>query len=650
MALIEINSKPKQSKLGVIAKVKIQEEFKGEIIDKNITFPKDLGAEHPFNFKDTEELYKQFGFVTGIVDKYVDNAVGDFNVKCDNENSQAIIDEFVDRTNFKVILKEWVREGLTKGNGFMELDLLNTQTRVLNANNMYVKRDNKGTVKQYNQYSGLMKTYSRNSKKLVTFEPNQIAHLPINNISDEPYAIGIVYPNMKELDRLISNLVNMGKLVERKAGAPYHVKVGQPGEAVAQKDVDDMQEKLTFLNTRTEWTTDGNVDIKLLDFGDIGKNFDTPINKSLELLYAGFQVPPALMGIANIPEGMANVQMEAFQRRCRSIQEVMEKVIEEKIFRPLLLAQNNPKLDAKIDIEWELPGEDEKNIRIEKITGLLGMGVNISENFNRMLQIELANAMGIENAETFLRKPEVGLDDKKEEEAKQEQEDMDKEKSGEEKEEEKIEQPEVPGAKPGTKQSNEDLIKEVQDLKDVNEMTLTEFIDIPVTEIQGFNYSDYMAKAIKLTKKDKFVNLAALNEMDIDLGLLSVEQVSKLKIILKDGFKKNKNMLAIETDIKDSLGLKDRYNLKDGNKIFVKSAESRPNSIARTEVVRLSNLALNETYKERGVDKVRWLAAVSDRTCDICMGLNGQVFGINEGERPPAHTNCRCSTIPVILE
>jgi len=280
------------------------------------------------------------------------------------------------------------------------------------------------------------------------------------------------------------------------------------------------------------------------------------------------------------------------------------------------------------------------------------MSVNISENFNRMLQIELANAMGIENAENFLRKPEVGLDDKKEEEAKQEQVDMmdKKEKSGEEKEEEKIQQPEVPGAKPGTKQSNEDLIKEVQDLKDVNEMTITEFIDIPVTEIQGFNYSDYMAKAVKLTKKDKFVNLAALNDMDIDLGLLSVEQVNKLKIILKDGFKKNKTMLAIETDVKDSLGLKDRYNLKDGNKILVKSAEARPNSIARTEVVRLSNLALNETYKEKGVEKVRWLAAVSDRTCDICMGLNGEVFGINDGDRPPAHTNCRCSMIPVLLE
>src|SRR3990167_8055373 len=48
----------------------------------------------------------------------------------------------------------------------------------------------------------------------------------------------------------------------------------------------------------------------------------------------------------------------------------------------------------------------------------------------------------------------------------------------------------------------------------------------------------------------------------------------------------------------------------------------------------------------------RWVTAHDERVCVICRGLDGQVsslfdFGRN---RPPAHANCRCQEIPVIIE
>jgi hypothetical protein len=36
----------------------VKEQFKGEVSDKLIKFPKELGVEHPFSFEDCEKFYK----------------------------------------------------------------------------------------------------------------------------------------------------------------------------------------------------------------------------------------------------------------------------------------------------------------------------------------------------------------------------------------------------------------------------------------------------------------------------------------------------------------------------------------------------------------------------------------------------------------
>jgi len=62
----------------------LREAFKGEVSDKEIRFPKELGAVHPFNFEGAEEIYKNVGIIGGAIDKYVDSIVGDFTVKTNN--------------------------------------------------------------------------------------------------------------------------------------------------------------------------------------------------------------------------------------------------------------------------------------------------------------------------------------------------------------------------------------------------------------------------------------------------------------------------------------------------------------------------------------------------------------------------------------
>ena len=419
----------------------INEAFKGEVLDEDVKFPRELGVEHPYDFKVTEDLYNKFPFTKGAIDKHIDSIVGDFSIDCDNINAKTLIEKFVKDTNFLVILRQFVLCALVTGNGFLELDLSKNDMQVLDPKTMYVKRTRKGEVTGYNQYMGMFNNFmkSRNTTP-IPFNVNQIAHLKINAMTGQAYGLGLVYPMCKATSNLMEGDKNMHEVSKRKATAPYHVKVGIPGEAVNAADIQTFADNLTYLTNKTEWVTDANCEIKAVDFGNIPDKFTGLLDYDLKMLTYGYQVPQVLMGDGNIPEGLAKVQLEAFQRRIKAYQEEIEKVIEEKVFKPWL---NNQGLDAEIDIVWNLPGETEINNRIDRLANLLKFGTNISPNMQRMLELELASALDIQNAEYYLLKPDTELMTKKDSEDKQtpeeEMENPEKKKEGE------IPMPPVPG-------------------------------------------------------------------------------------------------------------------------------------------------------------------------------------------------------------
>lgn len=87
------------------------------------------------------------------------------------------------------------------------------------------------------------------------------------------------------------------------------------------------------------------------------------------------------------------------------------------------------------------------------------------------------------------------------------------------------------------------------------------------------------------------------------------------------------------------------------NDIFDDWEKWRAERLARTESIRGSNQGALETYEASGVvDRVMWLATPTEKTCEICMGLDGKVVKLNEdfdfetnyGDKtaPPAHPNC----------
>lgn len=72
-------------------------------------------------------------------------------------------------------------------------------------------------------------------------------------------------------------------------------------------------------------------------------------------------------------------------------------------------------------------------------------------------------------------------------------------------------------------------------------------------------------------------------------------------------------------------------------------------AIVRTTSNHVTTQAREVTYGEMEsvLKGVQWVATLDTKTCPICGPLDGKVFQLKEGPRPPAHWNCRCTTAPV---
>jgi SPP1 gp7 family putative phage head morphogenesis protein len=88
-------------------------------------------------------------------------------------------------------------------------------------------------------------------------------------------------------------------------------------------------------------------------------------------------------------------------------------------------------------------------------------------------------------------------------------------------------------------------------------------------------------------------------------------------------------------------------NFRDGvMEISRRGAEA----MVRTATAHTASAAREMLFRENGdmIKGVQWVATLDTRTCETCMGLDGRVFEIDRGQRPPAHIGCRCATSPVL--
>lgn len=79
-------------------------------------------------------------------------------------------------------------------------------------------------------------------------------------------------------------------------------------------------------------------------------------------------------------------------------------------------------------------------------------------------------------------------------------------------------------------------------------------------------------------------------------------------------------------------------------------SERNAMTIVRTAVAHVSNVAREQVYDSNSdiVGSYEWLSTLDSKTSAVCRSLDKQRFKVGKGPLPPAHPNCRSTTIPVI--
>jgi len=114
------------------------------------------------------------------------------------------------------------------------------------------------------------------------------------------------------------------------------------------------------------------------------------------------------------------------------------------------------------------------------------------------------------------------------------------------------------------------------------------------------------------------------------------EQLSKTT---RDGLRK-----SIEAWQETGLGKRGLPDLIDSLEPLF--GEARAKRIAVTETTRVFDEGNRLSHESAGIENEEFQTAADDLVCPICSPLNGKIYKINEGPRPPLHINCRCQRPP----
>lgn len=213
---------------------------------------------------------------------------------------------------------------------------------------------------------------------------------------------------------------------------------------------------------------------------------------------------------------------------------------------------------------------------------------------------------------------------------------------------------------PGTTWSLKRLEKLLEALRNINQEAydeLTKSLDLELKELAAYEgeFQQAMLNGAAAVQLDIVTPTAAQLKAAVDArpfqGRLLKEWYAqfteasqqRLRGAIRMGFVEGETIDQMVRRIRGTATL--RY--KDGiTEITRRGAEA----LVRTAVNHTANVARTEVYKQNDsvIKGVQWVATLDGRTTLVCASRDGNLFPIDSGPRPPAHINCRSTTVPVM--
>ena len=127
------------------------------------------------------------------------------------------------------------------------------------------------------------------------------------------------------------------------------------------------------------------------------------------------------------------------------------------------------------------------------------------------------------------------------------------------------------------------------------------------------------------------------------LGRMGPAAATRVIEAIQSGFTEGRTTDDIVRSIKGTA--KNRY--KDG---VLEISRRSAQMVTRTTLNHTATVARGEFYEQNTdlIKGVRWVSTLDNRTSKICASRDGKVYDVKDGPRPPAHPNCRSTTVPVL--
>ena len=200
----------------------------------------------------------------------------------------------------------------------------------------------------------------------------------------------------------------------------------------------------------------------------------------------------------------------------------------------------------------------------------------------------------------------------------------------------------------------EKLLKEIRDTKEGLSYALYEEARVELTEFAlhevEFKQTLIEAAGVSLTKPSISQLKAVVTARPFQGRFLKdwykglgENQAQRITDALRIGIIEGQTTDQIVRRIRGSKALK----YTDG---IMEMGRRETATIVRTAIAHVANKASEELYAENHdfIEGVQWVSTLDGRTTALCASRDGKIYPVGKGPRPPAHHNCRSTTIPYL--
>jgi len=293
---------------------------------------------HVKNVRQWKKIYRRGGPAATCIDVFPQFVLSNGYEFCADEENEALkekVEEWADQphVNFDQVLWSGVLDAVICGTAFQEIIPDSGQYGIWgivprDAASFRMVYDKYGRITHYEQvvdegFNGL-------DERVVKIQPAALLSISLFPVPGEMYGASLVERAYDDIMRDADMIESITCGVHRHGTAKNHVRVGIPGESVAQIDLSDIKRMYERVGAKNDWITDANVEIRAVD--STLSNLESYSNITLQRLAAAFGIPDELLGLGRgSTEATASVRIRAFFGTITTLQNIVARTYSQSI-------------------------------------------------------------------------------------------------------------------------------------------------------------------------------------------------------------------------------------------------------------------------------------------------------------------------------